>query len=138
MLIEKEAFQKLEDELKKQGVLERFEKENGPILGRVMITLTEPPANLGLEALQSPAYAFSCSFDFYDTSIGIIMDIESRKFLSGLWVTEQVDGAEPPSKDWVEFFITKLLKHSDEKGFGVPIYSFVNDTNDMTLVPNQA
>lgn len=36
----------------------------------------------------------------------------------------------------MEFFIKTLVTHIAEDGsFGVPIYSFVNDTCDMTVIP---
>ncbi len=39
MLANPELFQMVEDELKKQGVIQRFEAEQGEIIGRMMITL---------------------------------------------------------------------------------------------------
>lgn len=46
MLNEPELFRAAEAGLKSLGVIERFEAENGPILGRMMITLTQIPEGI--------------------------------------------------------------------------------------------
>jgi hypothetical protein len=39
----------------------------------------------------------------------------------------------------VEFFIKTLMQSIEPDGsFGVPVYSFVSDTSDMTVVPAKA
>lgn len=43
MLKDKKAFEKVEESLKEKGIIEKFENENGKILGRIMITLTDKP-----------------------------------------------------------------------------------------------
>lgn len=43
MLAAKEMFFKIENLLREQGVLEKFEEENGEITGHMMITMTEIP-----------------------------------------------------------------------------------------------
>lgn len=43
MLAAKEMFFKIENILREQGVLEKFEEENGEITGHMMITMTEIP-----------------------------------------------------------------------------------------------
>ena len=43
MLAAKEMFFKIENILREQGVLEKFEEENGEIPGHMMITMTEIP-----------------------------------------------------------------------------------------------
>ncbi|MCG5642086.1 MULTISPECIES: hypothetical protein [unclassified Streptococcus] len=43
MLAAKEMFFKIENILREQGVLEKFEEENGKITGHMMITMTEIP-----------------------------------------------------------------------------------------------
>lgn len=53
-------------------------------------------------------------------------------------ITLQKDGADPPTREWIDFFVKKLLESIDEDGsYGVPIYLFVNDTRDMTIVPSK-
>ena len=49
MLANPEAFRTVEEALKAMGVLEKFEKENGPVLGRAMITLTEIPESIPVQ-----------------------------------------------------------------------------------------
>ena len=46
MLANPELFQTLEDDLKRQGVIQRFEAEQGKIIGRMMITPGDIPDNL--------------------------------------------------------------------------------------------
>ena len=46
MLADKEMFFKVEDTLREQGILEKFEEENGEITGHMMITMTEIPPEL--------------------------------------------------------------------------------------------
>ena len=42
----------------------------------------------------------------------------------------------PADLEMVEFFLKTLTEHIEEDGsFGIPIYSFINDTSDMTVVP---
>ena len=48
MLAAKEMFFKIENILREQGVLEKFEEENGKITGHMMITMTEIPPELGI------------------------------------------------------------------------------------------
>ena len=43
MLAAKEMFFKIENILREQGVIEKFEEENGEITGHMMITMTEIP-----------------------------------------------------------------------------------------------
>ena len=81
-------------------------------------------------------YAFEASFDFYDASVGLALYTDTMQVASGLWITPQKENAEPPSDDWINFFIEKLLSAIRKDGsFGIPIYSFVNDTCDMTIIP---
>lgn len=62
---------------------------------------------------------------------------KNLEIASGVWVTEQVDDATPPSQDWIEFFINILYEYvmESEDGFGYPIYMFVNDDSEMIIVP---
>ena len=49
MLAKPEEFRAVEEALKAMGVLDKFEKENGPVLGRAMITLTEIPESIPVQ-----------------------------------------------------------------------------------------
>ena len=51
-------------------------------------------------------------------------------------VTPQIEGAEPPSREWIDFFVHTVLDNIQEDGsFGIPMYSFVADVGDLTIVP---
>ncbi len=137
MLTDKELFDYVESELKARGIIEDFEKENGKIKGRMMITQIEIPAELGIEV---PAgvkpLAFQGSFDFYDCAIGIGLDWNTLETFTGLWMTPQVEGAKEPDELWIEFFLKTLIKNFKEDGsYGMPMYTFVTDTSDFTVVP---
>lgn len=141
MLIDPQAFEILEKGLTEEGKIEKFEKESGKILGRAMITLGDIPSDLKEEVLKDnkleDLYIFNCSFDFYDSILGVALYRKNLEIASGVWVTEQVDDATPPSQDWIEFFINILYEYvmESEDGFGYPIYMFVNDDSEMIIVP---
>lgn len=138
MLINKRAFDELEGILKEKGKICEFEKREGEIKGKMMITLGDDiPEELDI-SLEFPGdyYIFIGSFDFYDSSIGVLYDSKSRTLASGIWITPQVVDATPPSNEWVEFFIMTLVKYVIEKeNFGIPVYCFLTDEADMTIVP---
>ena len=137
MLADKKMFDNVEAFLRENGSIDRFEKEYGEIKGRMMITMTDIPEGIDIEMRDGETpVAFEASFDFYDSTVGLAMYTPDRHLATGLWTTPQKDGAETPAEDWVKFFIQTLVAHIAEAGsFGVPIYSFVNDTCDMTVVP---
>lgn len=136
MLADAQHFDKIEKILRDNGSIEKFERECGEVLGRVMITLGEVPANLDI-VVPEGSYAFICTFDFYDCSLGLVLNPYTKKAGSGIWVTPQTeDDPEPPTEDWVEFFVGTILKAIDENGgFGVPICSLINDEADLTFFP---
>ena len=137
MLVDPEQFASMEELLKKNGSIERFENEYGQIKGRMMITMAEIPDGFKITPHSDEVpIAFEASFDFFDSVVGLAMYTADRKLATDMWVTPQNDNADPPTEDWIEFFIKTLVDHLAEDGsFGVPIYSFVNDTCDMTVVP---
>ena len=138
MLINQELFNTVEQALLKNGTIADFENENGKITGRMMITLTDIPEDIKIDKKNNSIYAFVCSFDFYDASIGVVLDVKELKVLSPLWVTEQVENAEQPDQVWIEFFLTTLAENiSDDGSFGVPMYTFLNDNSDFTVVPTR-
>lgn len=135
MLFDIEAFERIEKELHEKGKIEEFEKENGKIKGRMMITLGNIPDDLEIE-LKSDCFVFIGSFDFYDASVGIAIDKETKELASALWITPQVDDAEQPSDDWIEFFFRILAEYViNADGFGVPICCFLTDESEMIIVP---
>ncbi len=137
MLTDKEKFDIVEKLLIENGTIDRFESENGKITGHMMITLTEIPEEiLSAKQRKKHYHAFECSFDFYDSTLGIALDTKTLNSLTGLWVTPQIENADVPSKEWQEFFIETLVRHIDKDGsFGVPIYVFLNDNSDFAVIP---
>ena len=138
MLIDNNIFKIVEQLLLKNGTIEDFENENGKIIGRMMITLTDIPENIEIDKNKKSIYAFECSFDFYDVSIGVVLDTKELKVLSPIWTTEQVPNAVQPDSLWIDFFLKTLAENiSDEGSFGVPIYTFLNDNSNFSVVPTK-
>lgn len=137
MLEDKNKFDELEHLLIQQGVVERFEKEHGKIKGRMMITLTDIPDDVEIKESDAKGlYAFRGTFDFYDSALNIALYTNPVEAASGIWIEPQTEQADTPAADWVDFFMKTLLTYIAEDGsFGVPMYSFVNDTMDFTVVP---
>ena len=137
MLANPELFQIVEDELKKQGVIQRFEEEQGEIIGRMMITLGDVPDDLKDEIeISDGDYVFIGTFDFYDASVGIVLNHQTMTVKSGLWITPQESDAEPPSEDWCNFFVQTIAKNINKDGsFGYPLYTFCASVGDFTCVP---
>ena len=137
MLSNPELFERVESILRKNGTIEHFERENGPIKGRMMIDRSEPPEWLEISERESEKpVAFEATFDFYDATVGIMLFLSDYSAASGVWTTEQVEDAETPAMEWVEFFIKTLLESfNEDSSYGIPIYSLISDTNDITIVP---
>lgn len=140
MLIDPSSFKRLEESLIEQGKIEKFEKESGKILGRVMITIGSIPDDIKEDVLrdneEDDLIIFNCSFDFYNSTLGIALYKKDLKLASRIWITEQEERAEKPSQDWIEFFIRLLVEYVIESndGFGYPIYAFVNNGSEMVIV----
>ena len=132
MLADKEMFFKVGNILREQGILEKFEEENGEITGHMMITMTEIPPELGIDKISDNIRAFCASFDFYDMMIGIAFDLDTMELIPQMWFTVE------PSSEWIEFFGKTLCENISEDGFGVPMYSFLNDHSDLTIVPTKS
>ena len=141
MLIDFEKFNELEEILREKGELEKFERESGKILGRVMITIGEVPEELKCEVLkdynEKDVYVFNCSFDFYNSYLGLVLEKQTLKPVSSIWITEQIKGSDVPSQEWVEFFVRILVEYviENEGGFGIPLYIFVNDESELVIDP---
>ncbi len=137
MLANEKLFASLEESLTQSGSIARFEAENGPILGRMMVVRAAVPEGIAVKQIAGKTpVVFEASFDFYDALLGLAIYTDTKEAATGVWVTPQTEGAEAPAHEWVEFFIEKLLESIREDGsFGVPIFSFVTDTCDMTVVP---
>lgn len=139
MLIDKELFETVEEQLIQNGKLKDFESEYGKVKGRMMITRTSIPDGVNVKIIPHKIpQAFEASFDFYDSTIGLALYTDIKEVATGLWVTPQTDNADPPAQEWIEFFVQKLIESIDDDGsYGTPIYLFVNDTCDMTIVPTE-
>ena len=138
MLSNPEMFQAVEDGLRAMGTIQSFEDENGPILGRIMITTTEIPEGVPVKRADTENLtAFEASFDFCNVALGVVVDTKKKNLESSVWGRYQVPGAQRPSDDWVKFLIRTLFEQiRDDGSYGIPMYSFVNDTADFTAVPN--
>lgn len=97
------------------------EKKNGPIKGRMMVTEGKIPPEM-LTKLQSELMNSSNwivvegSFDFYNYTVGMIVDLTTGKPLANGWLVPQLGhpGMQPAEK-WQEFLIEKVVDAIDEK-----------------------
>ena len=137
MLADKEKFDRVETELRARGLMDQYEHEKGKVRGRMMIMQTTIPEELGVSVPECACpCAFLGTFDFYDCAVGIAIDMNALKPITGVWVTPQVEKADAPYRVWQEFFLKTLFENIDEDGsFGVPICTFVWDEGDLTIVP---
>lgn len=136
MLKDKKAFEKVEEALKEKGIIEKFENENGKILGRIMITLTDKPDILDEVYDDKNIYFFECSFDFYDFTLTTGLNVKTKEPVCGIIINGKYDAEDDIDGAWVEFFIKTLVENISEDGsFEIPMYSFVNDKSDFTVVP---
>lgn len=109
-MLENEAlFDEVVDELKKRGSIQDFEEKYGKITGRMMITETEIPEELGIEINDPDVHSFKATFDFYNTAIGLALNVKTR------------------------FFAMILMEALDEGMDSIPTFSFVNDSSDLTI-----
>ena len=137
MLSDPVQFKAVEEGLAGMGVIEKFESENGAILGRAMITLTDIPESMEVKRTdREKLTAFEMTFDFCNVALGIAVDTKRKTLESSVWGRYQAPGAQPPSEEWVKFFIRTLFENIGDDGtYGIPMYCFVNDTADFTAVP---
>ena len=137
MLVDPEMFQRIEKYLHDNGTIARFEQEQGPIRGHMMITLCDVPEEYLTTRVEGErVFGFEASFDFYDATAAFAFYPQSRTAGSGVWITPQREGAEAPSRDWIEFFVHTVLDNIKENGsFGIPMYTFLADVGDFTVVP---
>ena len=141
MVIDERKFNDVEVLLRERGELNKFEKESGAILGRSMITFGEVPEVLKEEVLQGrdeeEVYVFNCSYDFYDSYLGMAMDKQSMRPVGKIWGTEQVEGSKEPDQVWIEFFVRIVVEYvvKNKDGFGLPLYIFLNDDAELVIEP---
>ncbi len=137
MLIDKKLFEQIEQSLKDNGKLAEFERENGEVLGRMMITTGTLPAALAAEAkLDDKAVVFECSFDFCDVVFGVAVDIKTLKVVVPLWTMSQTDEVEEPAREWSTFFIKTLFRYISLDGtYRVPVCTFINNDATYSYAP---
>ena len=136
MLTDRDLFAFTEKKLRDNGTLDRFEAEHGPVLGRSMITLTQLPEGYSVSGLeQKHLFAFECSFDFCDFTLGVVYDTRAHKVVGSVWITRQGASDELPPEECIQFFLRTLIQSVGEDGsFSVPIYTFANATKEMTVM----
>lgn len=136
MLSDKDKFALMEEIAAKNGVISHFEEQYGKVTGRVMIVETEVPesAKVGIEATNM-LHAFECSFDFMDATLNVVVAVRPLRIISDMWAVRQKPDAELPKEDWQRFFVKQLKENIAPDGsFAVPMYSFVNNYGDVTIV----
>jgi len=135
MLIEEDKFKRIERSLREKGTIQKFEDENGHIRGRMMITLGEVPDGLNI-SMNNGDVAFIGSFDFYDAQVGVVINPSAKQISSETWINPQVLDAEPPTEEWINYFVKTLMDSLPGDGsYSTPIYSFTTDTSEMTVIP---
>lgn len=139
MLKEEKKFDKLGQKLFMDGVLQDFEKKNGPIKGRMMVTEGKIPpemlAKLQPELMKNPKWiVVEGSFDFSNYTIGMVVGLNPIKPLSNGWLTPQLGHpGMQPDQHWQEFFMEKVLDNIDDHGqIDLPLYTWISDKNDLT------
>lgn len=132
--LENEAlFDEVEAELKKHASIQDFEEKYGKITGRMMITETEIPEELGIKINDTDVHSFKATFDFYNTAIGLALNVKTREAATKFWLTPQDDRNDVPTDSWFEFFAMILMEALDEGMDSIPTFSFVNDSSDLTI-----
>ena len=137
MLKNPQLFNNVEAGLRSMGTIKAFEDVHGKILGRAMITLTDIPESVEVRrADKENLTAFEITFDFCSVALGIAVDVKKKTLESSVWGRYQAPGTQPPSEEWIKFFIQTLFENiRDDGSFGIPMYCFVNNTADFTVVP---
>lgn len=121
----------------KKDIIQDFEMNNGKITGHMMITEGKIPDELNLKLDNSrPYFIFEGSFDFYDSKISMGLYLDKFEPIGKLWQTPQNLNAKPIDKIWIEFFVQNILDNISDKGdFGIPMYFYMNDSSDFSVVP---
>lgn len=138
MLSNLKAFQDVERMLVEDGTIAAFEEENGPITGRMLIDEGQVPSTLAdqVDLSGESVRVFRGSFDFYNSTVGIALDVKTKKPVSGVWEEEQKLAAYQVPEEWIRYFLAVLLEGIDEDGsYGLPIFCFVNDNASFEVYP---
>lgn len=138
MLTNKETFEKYEDAVKQQGIIKKFEKENGhKIKHRMMIQLVPVPKEYGIaEDDDRKLIAFEASFDFVDTALYIVIDAEAHKLAGDILLLPQSENAVEPDRQFGDLFMKVLFGSINDQGkFPALILVFLADVGYFTIVP---
>lgn len=126
-----------EDALRTDGVLNDFEAQNGPIQAHMVINQVTIPKDVRDSVLPvAGAVAFEATTDFFDCTIGVVLEPHSMKVCSNVWATPQRQDAPAPSNDWVDFFLQTLSGNIEKDGsYGVPMCVFMSEKASFTTIP---
>jgi len=138
MLSNPELFTTVESACYEKGIIERFEKENGKVKGRMMIDGIDLPNDIPLYPnADNNSIAFEASFDFMDIKIGFVFSVDKIEAASNLWYHGSKDGNSPDNV-WVELFVKTIVESIEPDGsYGIPIYVFISDTGSFSIVPTR-
>lgn len=132
MLVDKSAFKEFEDGLEGTEELSDFTKANGAIVGRMMVTIGEPPADSEIEVNEGEA-ALIGSFDIMDCAMGIVFNPAKHAPSSGIWVIRQSEEARPPQQHLIGLFAEMLMRGIKEDGtLNMPVCALIAE-NGSTL-----
>ena len=135
MIADKNLFSLAEYTIMQKGVLQAFEKENGKIMGRMLILPAAIPDEiLGLIDAEREMVAFEASFDFIDTTIGAVLYRNPKGFDENMWFGLQREDSVEPTQDWIDFFLNAVWDQIPDEGeFHAPFFSFINEKNALTI-----
>lgn len=137
MLKNKEYYNLILNELKKDDILENFEKANGKITKKMEIDVADPPENIDQKSDSDKGiYAFVASFDYLDVEVGIVLDINELKPLSPFWMIKQENSNGKVDKKAMKFFLETLAENLEEGKTNFPLFVFYNDKNKFSVSPN--
>ena len=139
MLVDSDSFISVEKKLVKQGKLQKFEKETGPVTSLMMISKGRIADDMRYQLVENLAHhplhiVYKASFDQYDETLNCIFDRQTKKPITGLWYTPQRrDFTEPPKK-MVQLFICEIVNNlTDSTGIDLPIWVFINDKAHLAV-----
>lgn len=139
MLKNKEYYKLILNELKKDDIIENFEKANGKITKKMEIDVVDLPDNLKKDYKvdhENGIYSFLASFDYLDVEIGILLDINELKPLSPFWILKQENSNGKVDKKAMKFFLETLEENLEEGKTNFPLFVFYNEKNKFSVSPN--
>ena len=135
MLADKNLFSLIEYSLRENGSLPDFEKNNGKVKGRMMIRPVQIPDEIFNHIdTDREFYALEGSFDFFNASICAVLYRNPKEFDENMWFSLQNETAEDPTQEWIDYFLNTVWDAIPENGdFSMPVFSFVNEKNALTV-----